>query len=438
MFGFKVDAESPNADELVFAFQMTRHGARSPYLFVEKPSVYKEPWANGLGQLTPTGERQHFLLGQKHRQKYIDNNNFLSKTFNPKEIHIVATDVNRTIMSAYSEINAWYPMGSVTKLTGNEREAALPPFAIPERDKILAELSDFPTKYGFQPMPIHVSQEIDYMLRAMDAPVCPVVTKFERLARKEVTFTDVNKRYLDNILRKVRDIWEIPEELDFTTVKPYTDTFYANWFDDRLIEKYMLDIEFIDTIIADQFYFYTFYFDEMTRIASSKFLNYVYTIMDAKIKALNTGEDDGTGILERKLIFLSAHDSTLAAMLAGVEQKQEIQPFYASHILIELYKKSGASGKEPSDYYTKWIYNDKALNITEECKPTGTCSYPEFKAYLQSREYQGDWFKACQDGERENAFTGAWYIVVGSVVGVIGLGAVLYFVIKKTFFVPTE
>lgn len=169
--GFKIDSDTPNADEIVFAFQMTRHGARSPYLLVENPVVNNSTWLKGLGQLTSNGERQHFLLGQKQRKTYIDGHKLLSDTFDPREIYIISTDVNRTIMSAYSEINGWYPLGSVKELTGSERDQALPPFEIKDKDKILAELEDFPTKNGFQPMPIHVGQEIKYMLLAMDAPV---------------------------------------------------------------------------------------------------------------------------------------------------------------------------------------------------------------------------------------------------------------------------
>lgn len=439
-FGFKIQAEDPNADDkLVFAFQLTRHGARGPYLYLDEPIIYTQPWKAGLGFLTPTGERQHYLLGRKHRMKLIDDNQLLSETFNPNEIFIMSTDVNRTIMSAYSEINAWYPMGTVQKLDGDERDHALPPFEIPDKLKILAELGDFPTKEGFQPMPIHVGQEINEMLRAMDAATCPVVTKFEKLARLEDSFRKVNERYKDNILKQLRENWGILRDLDIISSKVYSDNFYSNYFDVNLLEeRFMFNMTYVDTLLADQFYFYTFYFDEMVRIASSKFLNYIHTTIDAKIKSIATGEDDGTGIKDRKLIFFSAHDSTLAAMLSGIEKKQELQPFFASHILIELWQKSGTSGKEADDYIVKWIYNDEALNVNGTCDKDGRCPYPQFKEFLQFREYKGNWHAACQGNEILPAYTGAWYVVVGAAAGALGLGMVSYFVIKKYFFMPKD
>jgi hypothetical protein len=147
---------------------MTRHGARSPYLMIEKPDITTDEWTDGLGQLTEIGERQHFLVGRKHRIKYINDLKLLSDKFDPREIFIISTDVNRTIMSAYSEINAWYPMGSVRPLEGDDRLKAIPPYDIVNKFEIISELHEKPTKSEFQPMPIHVSQQIDEMLRAMD------------------------------------------------------------------------------------------------------------------------------------------------------------------------------------------------------------------------------------------------------------------------------
>lgn len=429
--------DTPNGDEIQFVFQMTRHGARSPYLFIDEPDVPTSEWIQGLGQLTPTGERQHYLIGAKHRNKLIDVYGLLSDTFDPQEIFIISTDVNRTIMSAYSEINSWYPMGtSVRDLTGDERDYAVPPFEVVDKSKILAKLRDAPTLSGFQPIPIHVSQEIDQMLRAMDAPVCPVVQSYESRATKEPNFAEVNARYTDNILKALEQEWGI-DNLNFVTAKPYTDSFYAAFFDDRLREQYKLNITHIDRILADQFYEYTFYFDEMVRIASTKFLNFLHTTIDSKINSIATGEDDESGILKRKMIYLSAHDSTLAAMLSGIEQQQELQPFYASHILVELWRKDGRKGKDPEDYYVKWIYNGQSLNVTEECVD-GKCPYPEFKEYLQSREYEGDWEKACNGGDIMNSYFGAWYIVVGAAGGILMLGTIGYFIIKRILLAPKD
>ena len=45
--------------------------------------------------------RQHYLLGTSIRNKY---KNFISNEFNPNEIYVISSDVNRTLISAYSNL----------------------------------------------------------------------------------------------------------------------------------------------------------------------------------------------------------------------------------------------------------------------------------------------------------------------------------------------
>ena len=373
----------------------------------------------------------------------IEQTKLLSPTFNPKEIYIVSTDVNRTIMSAYSEITSWYPLGTSKSFqTGGERDKALPPFPISDKEKILSILKDSPTMGGFQPIPIHVSQEIDQLLRAMDPPVCPVVSSFEDRARKEADFLKINEKYKDNILKSLKENWGIKEDLDIFSAKKYTDTYYAAMFDQRPINStYKLDETKFDAILAEQFYYVTFYYDEMVRIASHKFLNFLYTLFDSKIKSISTGQDDGTGIKERKLVYFSAHDSTVAAIMSGIEQKQLLQPFYAIPIFIELWKKAGTQGKDPKDYYVNFLYNDKSINVNGTCTQSGStykCDYSKFKEFLQYRQYQGNWDQACQGIIVKPAYFGKWYIIAGVSAGILTFGAFGYFMLKKLMFTPKE
>ncbi|CAI2366454.1 unnamed protein product [Moneuplotes crassus] len=439
---------------MVLMVQVTRHGARSPISelqgfeiqaersgeysengeFGGLESINTEPWTDGLGELTASGERQHYLLGSKHRKKFIEDDvSLLSKDFDPKEIHITSTPFNRTIMSAYSENKGWYPLGSVEKLSSEENKEALPPFEIKDKEKIIKNLGNDPTKHGYQPIPIHVGgDEFNQMFRAYSSSVCPVAKKFEQRVKEEAKFVEINERYKDNILKMIRENWGVEEELNFVTATDHTDNFYASYFDDRLVQKYKLPIDLVDRILADQFYFFTFYFDEMVRISSTNFLNFLHTTFDSKINSIVTGEDDGSGIKDRKLFFFSAHDTTAAAFLSGIEQRQELQPFYATHNLIQLWKKAGTDGTQDDHYYTKWIYNDKALNVNDQCDEEGRCPYDLFKEYLKSREYQGDdWYSACQDIQPPSFSD--YGIIGGAIAGVSAIGFLSYFGIKRLF-----
>jgi hypothetical protein len=351
--------------------QVTRHGARATANHIDFPNITDHPWADGIGELTGSGERQHYLLAKKNSKRYIQENNLLNPNYDPKEILILSTDSVRTTMSAYSELLAWYPLGTAEKIQSIKQTQAVPPFEVTDKEKIMTELNDDATMYGFQPVPIHNLEENNKILKGTSTEVCPGFAELKTKAMKDPIFTQINKRYTDNILKTVREKWGINETLDFATVDPYTDSFYSAWFDRRLIDEFMMDVGKIDTMFADRFYYYFFQTDEMTRIASTKFLNYIRTRMDAKIKSIAAGVDDGSGIYDLKLIFMSAHDDSLAGFLAGVEQPQKLQPFYASNILIELWKNVGTNGSNVEDYYAKWVYNDVALNINGTCSDAG-------------------------------------------------------------------
>jgi len=47
-----------------------------------------DKFVNGIENLTPSGARQHFLIGTQVRRKYIEEQSFLSPVYNPDEIYV--------------------------------------------------------------------------------------------------------------------------------------------------------------------------------------------------------------------------------------------------------------------------------------------------------------------------------------------------------------
>eukprot|EP00343_Euplotes_focardii_P006174 CAMPEP_0205808814 /NCGR_PEP_ID=MMETSP0205-20121125/12860_1 /ASSEMBLY_ACC=CAM_ASM_000278 /TAXON_ID=36767 /ORGANISM="Euplotes focardii, Strain TN1" /LENGTH=255 /DNA_ID=CAMNT_0053085053 /DNA_START=314 /DNA_END=1078 /DNA_ORIENTATION=- len=255
-------------------------------------------------------------------------------------------------MSVYSELLAWYPLGTVEKIKNKEKFQAIPPFEFIGKADAEKSLGNDPTLHGFQPVSIHSGYQTNKMLRANDYDICPATRYYARLAKEDPKFEEINKKYIDNILKSVREDWGISKTLDFASVDPFTDSYYSAMFDLRLKEEFALDNDKIDAMFADRFYQYFMLRDEVARLASTNFLAFVTNNMDAKIFAFSpNGTSDDSHL---KLVLMSAHDSTLAAILSGVEQKQKVQPFYASSILIELWQKEGTEGTSGDDFYAQW------------------------------------------------------------------------------------
>ena len=73
-----------NPDEkMAFVFEVVRHGARAP---IEDRDLDKFPVGEGL--LTPEGMRQRYLLGRHNRERYIDQYQLLSASYDPAELYI--------------------------------------------------------------------------------------------------------------------------------------------------------------------------------------------------------------------------------------------------------------------------------------------------------------------------------------------------------------
>ena len=56
----------------------------------------------------------HYLLDLRNRKKYITKEKFLSESFNPQEILIYSSNINRTMVSVSFQLQGFYPQDSET------------------------------------------------------------------------------------------------------------------------------------------------------------------------------------------------------------------------------------------------------------------------------------------------------------------------------------
>jgi len=107
-----------------------RHGARGPG--TNNPLFPEIQW-KFPSELTPLGERQHYLLGRLRRKQYIEENKLLPEIFDPSLVYFRSSDVRRTIMSAQAYILGLYPYGLSElnpKQISDKMDLLLPPIKL--------------------------------------------------------------------------------------------------------------------------------------------------------------------------------------------------------------------------------------------------------------------------------------------------------------------
>ena len=63
---------------------------------------------------------------------------------------------------------------------------------------------------------------------------------------------------------------------------------------------------------------------------------------------------------DKRLIILSAHDTTITMMLSALNLPQNEAPPFASTLIFELWKID-------SKLFVKLLYNDKVLDLSDYC-----------------------------------------------------------------------
>ena len=88
-------------NNLYFVLSTFRHGARYTFSWTD----YFGNTVPAIGALTAYGAQQHLEIGKKYRERY---SNFLNMSFDPNQMYIRSSDVNRTVISTLKELEGLF------------------------------------------------------------------------------------------------------------------------------------------------------------------------------------------------------------------------------------------------------------------------------------------------------------------------------------------
>ena len=366
-------------EELRWAFEIFRHGARTPYsgMTSDFKDCFGEKWL-GLKELTGVGLRQHFLVGYRNRIKYINETNLIKSEYDPREVYLISTDSNRTIMSANAQVQGLYPPGLGPKIESNQSDSAIPPVNFEEIENAKKELDNedytaLPNRMNV--IPVHSFFTKEHFIQLQDKKVCPKTNEYylKNQQRKEIQdfLEEMTLKYGDKLNEKL-----IIEDKSKDVLKNYAKAYYIF---DTIICRYTEGISLPDLgkpkeeLLSDAFKFFELdligngidHDKDICLYSMSPIFDRILSWINLKIKKDINNEEDYTNYDLPKFVMFSAHDSTCGAFMGFMHEifDAEIKyPYFATNINLELYRKNNNNNEiKEDDYYIKYIINDEEI-----------------------------------------------------------------------------
>ena len=396
-----------------------RHGARAPQKFYNKEKYldYTLEYWKTPGELTPAGQRMHYLLGIRNRIRYIDDGKFLKDKFDPHEILIYSSCINRTIVSAASQLQGLYPqfVQKGESIYENQTNYSNPQVNIKYKiiDEQIEQLGKYSLPNSMTLIPIRMINSNEKKMRLYDTGKCKEkATEIKNKNAKNLsTLLEVVDNFKKKFSDKLKDFYGADNEYDISFIEHFCDAFFSNYnerrkmkiiesgFSESEIKEYCDDFKvksFRDWVLGDNEH-------SLAHLESSKLMSEFIYYMDKRIqndikKNKNPNDDVDKNLDDYsnpKMLMISGHDTTISCfeVFLSVAFDKNINEFYrfpefASQISFEVVRNDGIKGEKEDDYLVNYYFNDESiLNI----------SVPEFKKRVKEKIW---------DDKKINSFCG--------------------------------
>ncbi|VDK72801.1 unnamed protein product [Onchocerca ochengi] len=327
-------------DDLLLLQAIWRHGDRAPIGSCKGCPIQQEHWPQGLGQLTVQGMIQQVKLGKIIYNRYVNSLKFLSSYYDPRQIYVRSTDVNRTLISAMANFIGFYNNPSQNERIGID----------------FPNITEWPQ--GFIPVPIHtVVKNTDYV--GIPDTYCPRQKWLMKLVQQTPEWKNLVKKYT-GVLEELESICK--QSLSFNDVPRCVDTFYCEkLYAFRIpVSDYQYDqlrqlsyaIQNYENGLNLQPYDGIDFKHEIGKIRGGSIFWSILNHFDLKLYCLkpeNYENSHCTWMNNLKYYAYSAHDTTLAALMCTLDAKHKIlsdggYPKYTAAMFFELWNTTNGPG----------------------------------------------------------------------------------------------
>ncbi|XP_069703816.1 prostatic acid phosphatase-like [Periplaneta americana] len=355
IFVLSVSEDEDSLGSLLLVNIIFRHGDRSPVSsYPTDPYNNVSYWPAGWGQLTNAGKQQQYELGQWLRKRY---SKFLPEMYNREDIFVRSTDVDRTLMSAESNLAGLYPPRQWQKWSANISWQPIPIHTVPENmDQVLA---------GERPCPRYNAE----MERVKSSP------EMKR-------FNEEHAELYKYISEKSGAVVHDPESLEYIYNTLFIEDLYnltlPNWTKEVYPDKMKPVASFSFTVPAK------------TKLLQRLKIG---PLMGEMVKHMIEKRD---GVLRPnyKMFMYSGHDVTIANFLMALGVFDPQSPPYRALIMVELWKTK--QGKHKVMVYFRNSTAHEPYNlIIPGCQ--AACPLDDF-ARLLKPVIPFNWEKECKKG----------------------------------------
>uniref|UniRef100_A0A7E4V0H5 Histidine acid phosphatase n=1 Tax=Panagrellus redivivus TaxID=6233 RepID=A0A7E4V0H5_PANRE len=354
------------ADQLVLVQSVFRHGDRTPEgRYPTDP--YKESfWPASYGELTTVGMQQQLTQGLKLRARYQVEENFLPKDYKDFNIYVRSSDVNRTLMSAYSQLEGFFSASSNTYPSEN---------------------AVWPGRYT--PVPVHTVDILTDNLMIASLP-CARRTQLQQARAKNAQYQAfiAQQRPLLNTIAQNGGFNGTSSSFD--PYKAFTD-FYSSISVETIYNLQLPDwvtpalwLEFTygnyrsNEFLAGEAGFGVPEDPELLSLGGGTLLQTLISNMDLAI----------SGSSKVRYRMFSGHETTLGALLRTLGAKEALLGLplsdYAAVLLFELWK---STTNYKDYYYIRMVYsaNDHSpfktvTQLIKGCSGASNCDLNAFKS----------------------------------------------------------
>ncbi|KAM4617529.1 lysosomal acid phosphatase isoform 2-T2 [Discoglossus pictus] len=344
------------ARELRSVTVVYRHGDRSPVKAYPKDMHQESAWPQGFGQLTQIGMKQHWDLGQELRARY---KGFLNESYDHHEIYVRSTDVDRTLMSAESNLAGLYP---------------------PAGSQI------FNPNISWQPIPVHTVPESKDKLLKFPITPCPLYQKLLEETRRSAEYENMTRDNLD-FLQMVANLTGL-SDCSLDSVWSVYDTLFCEKTHNLSLPSWATP-DVLARLGGLKDFSFRFLFGIVDRVQKARVQGGVLVAQILKDISAATNKSSANRL---KLIAYSTHDTTLGALQMALDVYNGKQAPYASCHIFELYEET--SGNFSVEMYYR---NESGRSPYPLTLPgcSQSCPLQDFQHLLQPI-ISDDWEKECQ------------------------------------------